>query len=334
MSQSLYMCIKQNNPDNRITVMAPSWTRPLLDRMPEVDAKLKFDLKHGELNLGARRSLGKSLRDSNFTQAIVLPLSFKSALVPFHANIKTRTGWRGEWRNILLNDCRPTQDENFPLMVQRFAALANPSYSLPPENIPKPKLSTQQSDVNSSLSKFELTKELKILAISPGAEFGEAKQWPSEYYAELMNAVLQQGWQVWIFGSAKDREVAELIVAQVPEKFRNRVKILAGQTSLAEAVDLMAQANVVISNDSGLMHIAAALGRPLVAVYGSTSPDFTPPLAQQMEVVRLGLECSPCFKRECPLEHLNCLRQLSPDIVFAAVQRLLQDAPQPVDWRD
>ena len=130
MSQSLYMCIKQNNPDNRITVMAPSWTRPLLDRMPEVDAKLKFDLKHGELNLGARRSLGKSLRDSNFTQAIVLPLSFKSALVPFHANIKTRTGWRGEWRNILLNDCRPTQDENFPLMVQRFAALANATNSL------------------------------------------------------------------------------------------------------------------------------------------------------------------------------------------------------------
>ena len=204
MSQSLYIRLKQNNPENRITVMAPSWTRPLLDRMPEVDARLDFDLEHGELKLAARRSLGKSLRDSHFTQAIVLPLSFKSALVPFHANIKIRTGWRGEWRNVLLNDCRPPQDENFPLMVQRFAALANPRASLPPENISNPKLSIQQSDVNSSLSKFELTKELTILAISPGAEFGEAKQWPSEYYAELTNAVLQQGWQVWIFGSVND----------------------------------------------------------------------------------------------------------------------------------
>jgi heptosyltransferase-2 len=324
MSQSLYRLIKQNNSDNRITVMAPSWTRPLLDRMPEVDAKLNFDLEHGELNLGARFSLGKALRDSHFTQAIVLPLSFKSALVPFHANIKIRTGWRGEWRNILLNDCRSPQDENFPLMVQRFAALANPSGSLPPENILKPKLSTQQSDVNSSLSKFELTKELKILAISPGAEFGEAKQWPSEYYAELTNAVLQQGWQVWIFGSVNDVLIAESILADIDSNLLDRCKNLAGRTSLAEAIDLMSLASAVVSNDSGLMHVAAALDKPVVGIYGSTSPDFTPPLADKLKLLATDIQCRPCFKRKCPFGHLRCLTELKPALVIDAIRLLTE----------
>jgi len=313
MSQSLYIRLKQNNPENRITVMAPSWTRPLLDRMPEVDARLDFDLEHGELKLAARRSLGKSLRDSHFTQAIVLPLSFKSALVPFHANIKIRTGWRGEWRNVLLNDCRPPLDENFPLMVQRFAALANPRASLP-----------QQSDVNSSLSKFGLMKELTILAISPGAEFGEAKQWPSEYYAELTNAVLQQGWQVWIFGSVNDALIAESILADIDSNLLDRCKNLAGRTSLAEAIDLMSLASAVVSNDSGLMHVAAALDKPVVGIYGSTSPDFTPPLADKIKLLATDIECRPCFRRKCLFGHLRCLTELKPALAIDAVRLLTE----------
>ena len=239
MSQTLYRCLKQNNPQSRITVMAPNWTRPLLDRMPEVDVSLTLEIGHGELKLGARRRLGRSLRDSNFTQAIVLPLSFKSALVPFHADIKIRTGWRGEWRNILLNDCRPPEDESFPLMVQRFAALAYAASSSPPENIPHPKLSIQQSELNSSLSKFGLSQEGKILAISPGAEFGEAKQWPSEYYAELANTMIQQGWQVWIFGSANDLLVTESILADIESEHLHSCHNLVGKTSLAEAIDFV-----------------------------------------------------------------------------------------------
>jgi heptosyltransferase II len=325
MSQSLYRCIKQNNPGSRITVLAPSWTRPLLDRMPEVDASLATEIGHGELKLGARRSLGKSLRDSNFTQAIVLPLSFKSALVPFHADIKTRTGWRGEWRNILLNDCRPPRDENYPLMVQRFAALAYADSSSPPENIPHPKLNIQQADVNSCLSKFELSQEGKILAISPGAEFGEAKQWPSEYYAELTNTVLQKGWQVWIFGSANDVLVAESILADIDSELLQECQNLAGKTSLAEAIDLMSLATAVVSNDSGLMHVAAALEKPVVGIYGSTSSDFTPPLADKVKLLATDIECRPCFKRECPFGHLRCLTELKPALAIDAV-RLLTDS--------
>ncbi|MDF1782483.1 MAG: lipopolysaccharide heptosyltransferase II [Alcanivoracaceae bacterium] len=335
MAQTLFSALKAQHPDCEIDVLAPDWSRPIIERMPEVRAALSLPFGHGDLRLGERRQQGKALV-GEYDQAIVLPNSLKSALLPFWANIPVRTGWRGEMRYGLLNDVRVLDKEKYPLMVQRFVALALAKDAPVPSlsDITYPHFNVNPSDADAARMNLGLSQSLPVMALCPGAEFGPAKRWPDEHYAALATKQLQEGWQVWIFGSAKDREVAELIVAQVPEKFRNRVKILAGQTSLAEAVDLMAQANVVISNDSGLMHIAAALGRPLVAVYGSTSPDFTPPLAQQMEVVRLGLECSPCFKRECPLEHLNCLRQLSPDIVFAAVQRLLQDAPQPVDWRD
>ena len=180
MSQALFMCLKKENPDSQITVMAPNWTRPLLDRMPEVDSSMDMEIGHGELRLAARRKLGKSLRSSNFTQAIVLPQSFKSALVPFHADIPLRTGWRGEWRNPLLNDCRLPRDDQFPLMIQRFAALAYPERNNPPAEIPNPRLVTDSESTAAAISKFCLVRDSKVLAICPGAEFGEAKQWPSE----------------------------------------------------------------------------------------------------------------------------------------------------------
>ena len=335
MAQTLFSALKAQHPDCDIDVLAPDWSRPILERMPEVRAALSLPFGHGDLRLGERRQQGKALI-GEYDQAIVLPNSLKSALLPFWADIPVRTGWRGEMRYGLLNDVRVLDKEKYPLMVQRFVALALAKGAPVPTlaDITYPHFTVNPSDADAARMSLGLSQSLPVMALCPGAEFGPAKRWPDEHYAALATKQLQEGWQVWIFGSAKDREVADLIVANIPEKFRNRVKILAGQTSLAEAVDLMAQANVVVSNDSGLMHIAAALGRPLVAVYGSTSPDFTPPLAEHMEVVRLGLECSPCFKRECPLEHLNCLRQLFPDTVFAAVQRLLQDAAQPVDWRD
>ena len=190
MSQALFMCLKKENPDSQITVMAPNWTRPLLDRMPEVDSSMDMEIGHGELRLAARRKLGKSLRSSNFTQAIVLPQSFKSALVPFHADIPLRTGWRGEWRNPLLNDCRLPRDDQFPLMIQRFAALAYPERNNPPAEIPNPRLVTDSESTAAAISKFCLVRDSKVLAICPGAEFGEAKQWPSEYYAEISNSML------------------------------------------------------------------------------------------------------------------------------------------------
>lgn len=324
MAQTLFAELKRQCPDHQIDVLAPDWSRPIIQRMPEVREALSLPFGHGDLRLGERRHLGRGLA-GHYDQAIVLPNSLKSALVPFWGKIPVRTGWRGEMRYGLLNDVRKLDKLRYPLMVQRFVALAlEPDAPVPERSqISAPCLRVDTSRADAAMASLGLNKAVPVLALCPGAEFGPAKRWPDAHYAAVARHWLDQGWQVWLFGSAKDREVADWIRAAVPEKQQWRVHVLAGETSLEEAVDLMSLADAVVSNDSGLMHIAAALQRPLVAIYGSTSPDFTPPLHDDVEVVRLGLECSPCFQRECPLGHLDCLVQLQPGAVIASLDRLL-----------
>jgi heptosyltransferase-2 len=323
MAQTLFSDLRRQYPDCQIDVLAPDWSRPLLERMPEVRAALTLPFGHGDLRLRERKQLGRELT-GHYDQAIVLPNSLKSALIPWWGRIPKRTGWRGEMRYGLLNDLRALDKQRYPLMVQRFVALARDAGAPVPQRgeIKPPLLQVSTNGGDRAMMDLGLKRNLPVLALCPGAEFGPSKRWPEQYYAEVAAERLNAGWQVWIFGSPNDQAVAELIREQLPEKKRHRVQVLAGRTTLAEAVDLMAMVDAVVSNDSGLMHIAAALHRPLVAVYGSTSPDFTPPLNEQVEIVRLGLECSPCFQRECPLGHLNCLKQLEPPLVTAALQRV------------
>jgi heptosyltransferase-2 len=167
-----------------------------------------------------------------------------------------------------------------------------------------------------------LQQQRPILALAPGAEFGDSKQWPAEHFASLANAMLVQGWQVWIFGSANDALAAESILADIEPQFLDHCHNLAGATSLGQAIDLLSLAETVVSNDSGLMHIAAALQRRLVAVYGSTSSEFTPPLAEQVELLATDIECRPCFKRVCPYGHRRCLTELLPEKAIQAVKDL------------
>lgn len=323
MAQSLFIMIKQLDPMAEIDVLAPAWSRPIMARMPEVSGMLDMPVGHGQVNLGVRYRLAKSLRANGYDRAIVLPNSLKSALIPWWAKVPVRTGWRGEMRYGLLNDLRVLDKAALPLMVQRFDALAFPKGEPLPATLPNPRLSVDEANQQDALQRFGLTTELPILALCPGAEFGEAKRWPAEHYAELAKRRIEAGSQVWLFGSAKDQPVGEEIIAALPESARSQVTNLAGRTSLADAVDLLALAQAVVSNDSGLMHVAAALQRPLVVVYGSTSPGFTPPLTEQARIVRLGLDCSPCFKRECPLGHLKCLKELSPIMAERALVELL-----------
>lgn len=323
MAQSLFMCLKDQYPDCRISVLAPDWTRPLLDRMPEVEKGISLQMDHGELALGKRRAIGRSLASEQFTTAIILPNSFKSALIPFHAGIPNRIAWRGEWRNLLLSDCRRLDKKAFPLMVQRFAALAYPAARVPPLYIPEPRLQSDPENVEEALEEFRLGIENRILAICPGAEFGDAKQWPAEHFAATCKAKIDDGWVVWIFGSKKDAEVADEILTELSEEQKKSCVSLAGRTSLAQAIDLLSVAETVVSNDSGLMHIAAALDKPIVALYGSTSPDFTPPLSSRSSLLFTDIECRPCFKRECPLEHKKCLTELEPGRAIAAIEELV-----------
>lgn len=324
MAQTLFVCLKRQHPDCQIDVLAPEWSRPLLERMPEVREALSFPLGHGAFELATRRRIGQQLRGC-YDQAILLPNSLKSALVPYFARIPTRTGWRGEMRFGLLNDIRTLDKARYPLMIERFMALAYAPGAELPKPYPKPRLAIDPASRDAALERFGLSLDRPVLALCPGAEFGEAKRWPAEHYAAVADARLRQGWQVWLFGSQKDAPGGEEIREWVTPGFEEDVYNLAGRTSLAEAIDLLSCAGAVISNDSGLMHVAAALDRPLVAVYGSTSPGFTPPLASQVEVVRLGLECSPCFDRTCRFGHYDCLRLLQPSLVQEALGRLVAD---------
>lgn len=322
MAQTLFMCLKQRHPECTIDVLAPEWSRPILERMPEVRQALSFPLGHGVLKIGARRRIGRELK-GRYQQAILLPNSLKSALTPFFAGIPLRTGWKGEMRYGLLNDLRTLDKQRYPLMIERFMALAYDKDAELPKPYPRPCLQVNSENRDAALQEFKLTSEQPVLALCPGAEFGEAKRWPAEHYAQVAEHYIRQGWQVWVFGSKSDHPVGEDIQARLIPGLREEVANLAGETSLAQAIDLLSCASAVVSNDSGLMHVAAALNLPLVAVYGSTSPDFTPPLVEQVAIVRTGIECSPCFERTCKYGHYDCLRQLAPQQVIDALVGLV-----------
>ncbi len=317
MAQSLFMVLKQKNPALQIDVMAPAWSAALLERMPEVSEILDMPLGHGQLQLKQRYQLGKLLRSQHYDQAILLPNSLKSALLPFWANIAQRTGYLGEMRYGLLNDIHPLDKSVLTMTVQRFVALAD-TRRIDLKDIPVPALKVDTDKISRVLEKFKLNTQQPILSLCPGAEYGPAKQWPAEYYAALAQEKSDQGWQVWIFGSEKDQAIG----IQIKQLLSERAVNLCGQTQLAEAIDLMSVSSAVVSNDSGLMHMAAALAVPVVGVYGSSDPGFTPPLGNNSAMVSLNLECSPCFKRVCPLGHTRCLQDLKPEKVLAALDKL------------
>ncbi len=320
MSQTLYKYIKQLHPDAIIDVLAPQATVALLALMPEVRNAITVELGHGQFNLVTRYQLGKKLRAEKYDHAIVTPNSFKSALTPFFANIPQRTGWLGEQRYILLNDARRLDKQKYPLMIQRFAALAINKHEALPEQLPFPKFLMNAEHVSQALDVVlgQKTINKPILALCPGAEFGPAKRWPYEYYAAVAQQKVAEGWAVWLFGSPKEAEAATII----QQATNNACVDVIGKTTLLQAISLLSLTSAVICNDSGLMHVAAALDKPLVVVYGSSSPKFTPPLSQQVKMLSLNLDCSPCFKRECPLGHLHCLKKLMPEQVLNAIQEL------------
>jgi heptosyltransferase-2 len=315
MAQSLFITLKNARPDCQIEVLAPAWSLALLERMPEVDKAIAMPLLHGQFGFFDRIKLGKKLRSNHYDQAILLPNSWKSALIPFVATIPVRTGYMRECRWGLLNDVRWLDKNLLTMTVQRFVALGLPKTTALPPECPIPRIVINEEQQNQVIEKFKLTCSEKILALCPGAEYGEAKRWPASYYAEVAKQKIAQGWQVWLFGSDKDKATAE----QINNEVSGACVDFTGRTSLAEAVDLMSLVDVVVSNDSGLMHVAAALDKKLIALYGSSDPGFTPPLNNKAHVISLKLECSPCFKRECPLGHTRCLTDIKPEQVLDVI---------------
>jgi heptosyltransferase-2 len=327
MSQCLYIELKKSHPKAIIDVMAPGWCKPVLERMPEVDNALEMPLGHGKFAFFTRRNIGKSLIAAQYDHAYILTNSAKSALVPLFAKIPKRTGWKGEFRYGLLTDIR-TNKKSFNLMIERYISLAYNKKEMTGSgcltNMPKPSLHIDQQAQMKCFNKFNLHSKRPIVGLCSGAEFGPSKRWPTEHFAEVAKLLIDNGQQVWLFGSAKDNDVTQAIKSSLSKEQQQYCFNLAGSTSLIEAIDLLAACNTVVSNDSGLMHIAAAVGCKVVALYGSTSPDYTPPLSDKVEILHTDIECRPCFKRECPLQHLKCLKDLAPSTVIQAINRLNQ----------
>lgn len=320
LMQPMLMRLKQRHPGCLIDVLAPSWTAGLLHALPEVNQVIVNPFPHGALNIKGRYRLGVELRAAQYDQAIVLPNSLKSALVPFFARIPLRTGFIGEMRYGWLNDARKLDKRVLPLMVERFAQLAEARDGSIPRPLANPKLSVSTGQRDATLQKLGLSLDQPVAVFCPGAEYGPAKRWPVAYFAETAQRLHAAGYAVWLIGSNKDREVAENIVALGNPTARN----LCGSTDLNDAIALLSVARLVISNDSGLMHLAAALDRPMLALFGSSSPQFTPPLSAAATVVKLDIACSPCFKRECPLGHFNCMNHLTPDRVWERIEQVIR----------
>lgn len=361
-----------------IDVVVPAYLAPLLARMPHINHVWTTSFTHGNADLKARWLLARRLREQHYAQVIVLPNSFKSALLPFWARIPRRTGWRGEMRYALLNDMRILDAKRFPFMVQRLAALGfnsddawlteiakfdlsrllltsqqaqiSPQTPAPQQAIVTaaaislvPRLTTNAACIAQTLAELRpilpelpelpelpalsASQELPelpaarskpTLALCMGAEYGEAKRWPATYFAEVAKHKFKEGWNIWLFGGASDVALA----GEVQFASGNICLDLTGKTTLAQAVDLLSLTQAVVTNDTGLMHIAAALDLPVVAIYGSSSPQFTPPLTSKVRILSLNLPCSPCFQRRCLLGHFRCMLELHPVLVLQALQEL------------
>ena len=335
MAQPLLALIAQGEPAARIDVLAPPQVAPVFAAMPEVDEIIEAPNVHGRLELGRRWRLARNLRQRGYTRCVVLPNSIKSALVPFMAGIRERHGHRGENRYLLINRPHDAGDAKTQPMVEHYAQLASGVLACAtatgrkpasPEasrlRVADPHLEVSSSQILSARERLGIPADAPLLVLCPGAEYGPAKRWPTRHFASLA-ALACNEWPeatVAVLGSAKERPLATEIAALSGQDLRN----LCGETSLADAIALIASSSALISNDSGLMHVAAALRRPQVAIFGSSDPRHTPPRSPQARIQWLQLECSPCFERTCPLGHTNCLTQITPSSVFDALLEALR----------
>ena len=319
LAQPLMARLQQRLPGITIDALAPAWTAPLLARMPEISEVIETPFIHGPLQLRERWRLGVSLRQRRYDTAIVLPNTFKSALPPFFGEIRFRVGFVGESRYGLLNILHKLDPKKNLLMAERYAQLAEKPGAGPVLPLLRSGLKVDLANLVINVGRLGLDRSRRIAVFCPGAEYGPAKRWPARHFATLAGRLHDLGLHVWLLGSARERELGEDIARLSDGRAIN----LCGRTDLATAVDLMSAADIVVSNDSGLMHVAAALDKPLVALYGSSSPLHTPPMSQRARIAQLeGLSCSPCYQRTCPLGHFRCLNELSPEQVLREIESL------------
>jgi heptosyltransferase II len=315
MSEPLLATLAERG--EHVSVAALPWVAPVYRAMPRVAEVIELPFAHGRLDWARRRQIAARLR-GRFDAAYVLPNSIKAALIPWLARIPRRVGYHGEGRFGLLNERLPNPTGR-PPMVAFYSALAGTNSA----QGERPRLSFSDGALQAAAQAAGVQTGA-YWVFAPGAEYGPAKCWPAEHYAALAQTLWARHRQpVLLLGSGKETALCEQIAAAAP----GACIVLAGKTSLLDAMALIAAARGMVSNDSGLMHVAAAFGVPQAAVFGSTSPEHTPPLNPRARVLwlkhELKLDCSPCFDRRCRFGHTRCLTEVQPPRVEQALDQAL-----------
>ena len=324
MAQPLLQLLSKMHPSRPIDVLAPPSVAPVWRAMREVDTVLETPFRHGALQLKERWQYAQMLRARGYADAYVLPNTLKYALIPWLAGIPRRIGYQGEMRYGLLNVMHHDDEPPRP-MVPFYAALADAPRDRLRGVVPRPVLFASGEQVRAVCERLGIAQDRPLTVFAPGAEFGAAKRWPSGHFARLADEIRKADptAQVALLGSPKDKPVCDEIVAAAGKEGMFN---LAGVTRLDEAVALIARAAAVVSNDSGLLHIASALTRPVIAIYGPTDPDHAPPFSDVARSLSLRLACAPCRQRECPLGHHDCMNKLETSMVWHELKLMLSPA--------
>jgi heptosyltransferase-2 len=326
MTQSLVAALRRREPDAVVDLLAPPWTSALGARMPGVNRTIEFGAVHGRFDFIRRVRFGWNLRGERHDRAFVLQSAWKSAIIPFVAGIKRRRGYVGELRYGLLNEIRHKGKVGSRRTVDLFVSLADEREGGVPD-VPAPVLTADLERGRALAARLGLSTEHPVVALCPGAEYGPAKRWPESHFAALAGMLARDGFATWLFGSGKEVETGERIRALAKPQNRALAPVnLCGKTNLVEALDLLALTAGAVANDSGLMHMAAAIGRPVVAIYGSTPSTIAPPLTADMRIAEIALPCRPCMERVCPLGHLDCLNLIGAADVAAKLLDVIATA--------
>ena len=321
MAQPLLQLLRELEPGCIIDVLAPPPVAPVWRAMVEVDTVLETPFRHGALQLRERWRYGRVLKARGYSAAYVLPNTLKYALIPLFAGIEKRVGYKGEMRHGLINVMHHDDPAPRP-MVSFYAALAGQPHAALRSDVPKPSMRVAPPAIAAVCTRHGIDAARALVVFAPGAEFGAAKRWPARHFAALARAIhgRDPAAQIALLGSPKDRQACDEIIAITGAAGMFN---LAGSTRLDEAIALIAQAVAVVANDSGLLHIASALNRPVVALYGPTDPDHAPPFSDIARSMSLRLACAPCKQRQCPLGHHDCMEKMEPAMVWSELAPML-----------
>jgi len=322
MTTPAIRAIRKRFPNSHVSLLAKPWVVPVFENSEHIDRLLIYDDKGRHKGIFGKFRLARDLKKYHFDAAILLQNAFEAALITFLARIPLRVGYNTDVRQLLLTHAVSCTDEikkkhqtDYYLNIIRGIGMKEVNRELYLELNQRDRLRAEKT-----LLEQHLSLDDKIVGINHGATYGPAKQWPLDRYAHLADKIQAfSGCQIIIFGGPDDRNLGK----KISQKMQHRPIDLSGKTSLGEAMALIKRCDLFITNDSGLMHVAAALDVPLIAVFGSTNSITTGPLSQNSRIVQVPLECSPCLRPECPKGHLDCMDRISVDMVFKVVKEIL-----------